>query len=52
MDERNLTIKQQARVLWAEGRNPIHLFGNIYLVRHKSYVCSKIPFYKIKVLEE
>ena len=52
MNKRNLTVKQHARMLWAAGYNPIHLFGNVYLVRHKSCICSKIPFYKIRILRE
>lgn len=49
---KRLTKQQYINVLWAKGRNPIHLFGNVYLVRHESIVFSKIPFYKIKIIKE
>lgn len=39
-------------ILRAQGFNPIHLFGNVYLVRHESTVYSKIPFYKIKIIKD
>lgn len=43
------TIKQQKiNLLWSRGFNPIHLFGDFYLVRYKSPYASKIPFYVIK----
>lgn len=47
-----LTIQQQVNVLRAAGHNPIHLFGNVYLVRWKPSNCSKVPFYKIKFLRD
>ena len=43
----NLTVQQQVNILWAKGYNPIHLFGSVYLVRHKSIYNSKIPLYFI-----
>ena len=47
-----LTPKQKkVHLLWAQGFNPIHLFGNIYLVRHISTVHSKVSFYKIKIIK-
>ena len=45
-------IKKQINILRAQGYNPIHLFGNVYLVRHESTVYSKIPFYKIKIIKD
>lgn len=48
---RKITAKQWANVQRAKGRNPIHLFGNVYLVRHESTQFSKIPFYKIKIFK-
>lgn len=47
----DLTVQQRINVLWAKGYNPIHLFGNVYLVRHKSIYCSKIPLYLINVIK-
>lgn len=38
--------------LWAQGYNPIHLFGNVYLVRHEPKYYSKWPRYLIKVIKE
>lgn len=49
---KKLTAKQWAHIQWAKGRNPIHLFGNVYLVRHESTQLSKIPFYLIKIFKE
>lgn len=49
---RNITARQWAHIQWAKGKSPIHLFGNVYLVRHKSVVLSKWPFYKIKIFKE
>lgn len=48
-----LTPKQkQLNLLKARGLNPIHLFGDVYLVRHESIIHSKIPFYKIKIIKD
>lgn len=49
---KKLTAKQWFNIQWAKGRNPIHLFGNVYLVRYKSTQLSKIPFYLIKIFKE
>lgn len=49
---RDLTAKQWANIQWAKGRNPIHLFGNVYLVRHESTYYSKWPIYLIKIFKE
>jgi hypothetical protein len=48
---KNKTIQQQVNRLWAEGRNPIHLFGNVYLVRREPPYYSKWPIYIIKILK-
>ena len=47
----NLTIQQKVNMLWAEGYNPIRLFGNVYLVRHKPERYSKLPIYYIRVIK-
>lgn len=47
-----ITAKQWANLQRAKGRNPIHLFGNVYLVRHESTQHSKIPLYLIKVFKD
>lgn len=48
----NLTKTQWANMQWAKGRNPIHLFGNVYLVRYESVYYSKLPVYVIKIFKE
>lgn len=47
-----MTIQQQVNLLWANGFNPIKLFGNVYLVRHESTQFSKWPIYLIKIFHE
>lgn len=48
-----LTPKQRKiHMLWAQGFNPIHLFGNVYLVRYESTTYSKVPFYKIQIIKD
>lgn len=47
-----LTAEQWANKQWAKGRNPIHLFGNVYLVRYKSTYYSKWPIYLIKIFKD
>jgi len=49
---RKITAKQWSHIQWAKGRNPIHLFGNVYLVRCESIYRSKWPIYVIKVFKE
>ena len=49
---KKLTAKHWAHIQWAKGKNPIHLFGNVYLVRYASTQYSKIPFYLIKIFKE
>lgn len=49
---KKLTAEQWAHIQWAKGRNPIHLFGNIYLVRHESTYRSKWPIYVIKIFKK
>lgn len=48
---KDITQRQWACIQWAKGRNPIHLFGNVYLVRHESTYRSKWPIYKIKIFK-
>ena len=46
------TKEQYVNLLWAKGRNPIHLFRNVYLVRHESTKFSKWPIYLIKIIKD
>ena len=48
----NLTIQQQVNVLRAQGYNPIHIFGNVYLVRNKPIYCSKMPLYLFSIFKQ
>ena len=48
----NLTAKQWFNIQWAKGKNPIHLFRNVYLVRYESTFISKWPIYLIKFFKE
>lgn len=47
-----LTAKQWVNIQKAKGKNPIHLFGNVYLVRHESTYYSKWPIYVIKIFKK
>ena len=48
-----LTPRQRTvNLLRAQGYNPIHLFGSVYLVRNEPTIYSKIPFYKIKIIKD
>lgn len=47
-----ITKKQWFNIQWAKGRNPIRLFGNVYLVRHESIYHSRWPIYVIKVFKD
>ena len=47
-----LTIEERVERLRWGGFNPIHLFGNVYLVRYQSTRFSDIPFYKIEIFKE
>lgn len=49
---KKITAKQWAYKQWAKGRNPIHLFGNVYLVRRESVYHSKWPIYVIKIFKD
>ena len=44
----------EERVMWLRrgGFNPIHLWGNVYLIRYHSIVESLISFYTIKIFQE
>ena len=46
------TAKEWFNLQWAKGKNPIHLFGNVYLVRRKSTYYSKWPIYVIKIFKD
>lgn len=48
----DLTVQQRVNRLRASGYNAIHIFGNVYLVRHKSIYASKIPLYLITIFKE
>lgn len=50
--KRDLTKLQYLNVLRAKGRNPIHLFGNVYLVRKDPSNISRLPLYIIKIIRE
>jgi hypothetical protein len=47
-----MNVKQWRNIQWAKGKNPIRLFGNVYLVRCQSTYYSKLPIYKIKIFKE
>jgi hypothetical protein len=49
---KKITAEQWANIQWAKGRNPIRLFGNVYLVRYESIYLSKWPIYLIKIFKE
>lgn len=48
---RRITRQQWANLQRAKGRNPIHLFGNVYLVRFESTYYSKWPIYVVKIFK-
>lgn len=48
----NITARQWFNIQKAKWRNPVHLFGNVYLVRRKSVVLSKWPIYVLKIFKE
>ena len=43
--------QKKINLLRSKGFNPIHLFGDVYLVRHESTQFSKWPFYLIKIIK-
>ena len=47
-----VSIKERVERLRWGGFNPIHLWGNVYLVRHQSTKFSDLPFYKIEILKD
>lgn len=47
-----MTIKERIERLRWGGFNPIHLCGNVYLIRCQSKVVSDFPFYKIEILKD
>lgn len=44
--------QKKINVLFAQGYNPIHLFGDVYLVRHQPQHYSKLPIYLIKIIND
>lgn len=44
----------EERVMWLRrgGFNPIHLWGNVYLIRYHSPLVAAISFYTIKIFKE
>jgi hypothetical protein len=47
-----MPIEDRVELLRWMGYNPIHLWKNIYLVRHKPKGQSDLPFYEIMVFKE
>lgn len=47
-----LTIKERVKRLRWGGYNPIHLWGNVYLVRRQSIRLSDWPLYKIEIFKD
>ena len=45
---KKLTIQERIWQLRWSGFNPIHLWGNVYLVRRKPTIISDWPIYKIE----
>lgn len=46
------TIEERVWLLRQAGFNPIHLFGNVYLIRTRPIASEAIPFYKIEIFKE
>lgn len=46
------TIKERVRRLRLAGYNPIHLWGNVYLVRTTPTSSERVPFYKIEIFKD
>lgn len=44
--------QKKINILFAQGYNPIHLFGDVYLVRREPQYYSKLPIYLIKIIKE
>jgi hypothetical protein len=47
-----MSIEERVDRLRWYGFNPIHLFGNVYLVRCNSTTYSDLSFYKIEIFKE
>lgn len=47
-----LTIEERVEYLRRGGYNPIHLWGNVYLLRYRSKMISDVPFYTVKIFRE
>jgi hypothetical protein len=43
--------QKKINILFAQGYNPIHLFGDVYLVRREPKCYSKLPIYLIKTIK-
>lgn len=44
--------QKKINILFAQGYNPIHLFGDVYLVRREPQRHSKLPIYLIKIIND
>ena len=49
---KKITEKQWFHIQWAKGKNPIHLFWHVYLVRRESTYFSRWPIYVIKIFKK
>lgn len=47
-----MPIEERVKRLRWGGFNPIHLWGNVYLVRYQSTMVSDLPFYTIMIFKE
>lgn len=47
-----LAIKERVKRLRLGGYNPIHLWGNVYLVRRQTTMLSDWPIYKIEKFKD
>jgi hypothetical protein len=47
-----MTIEERVKRLRWGGFNPVHLWGNVYLVRRKSTIISDWPIYKIEIFKD
>lgn len=46
------TIEERVQQLRWAGYNPIHLWGNVYLVRTTPTSSEYVPFYKIEIFKD
>ena len=47
-----ISIEERVKRLRWYGYNPIHLWGRVYLVRHRPKQSSDLPLYTIMVFKE